>query len=240
MRERGYRSSPRSASIREISLISCKSALPLSRFSGSPERVDPPDGTARPAATPSEEPAGEPAPAAERDGVESRVASDDERDASVMLGPPSEASRSGCAHCVDFALRWLAAGRRRRFLRRADGGTFPRGGNSSSGRTEGGAGERGFLAAEERSSGVVIGRVYRARKKRGFCARRRRELTGMLRPRAPEEQRYGSRARARFSRDDRALSVNFYFAHLILILVLDKCETLETRPLCGARKKWTF
>jgi hypothetical protein len=83
---------------------STEKELIILRFSGSAEWVHPPDGTAGTPAAKGEESAGEPAASAKRDGVESRVSGDDERDASVMLGPPSEASRPRCPHGVDLAL----------------------------------------------------------------------------------------------------------------------------------------
>lgn len=73
-------------------------------FSGSTEWIHPLDGSTSSSATQSEESAGESAASTKRDGFESCVASDNERNASVMLGPPSEASCPRCPHGVNLAL----------------------------------------------------------------------------------------------------------------------------------------
>lgn len=85
--------------------------LPLSYFSfpGPTERIYTLDGSSGSTAAQGEESSREPTPSAKRDGLESRVAGDDERDASVMLGPPSEASRPRCPHGVDLTLGRFAA-----------------------------------------------------------------------------------------------------------------------------------
>lgn len=77
-------------------------------FSGSSKRIHPFDSSTGSSAAQSEESARKPASSAKRDGFQSCVAGDDERNASVMLGPPSEASRPRCPHGVDLTLgSWL-------------------------------------------------------------------------------------------------------------------------------------
>lgn len=123
--------------------------LPLSyiSFPGPSERIYTLDGSSGSAATQGEEPAGEPAPSAERDRLESRVAGDDERDASVMLGPPSEASRPRCPHGVDLTLG--------RFAANLSAGGPKVAANSSTGRRRI---SRGTWAADERR-GVLGGEI---------------------------------------------------------------------------------
>lgn len=72
--------------------------------SGSTKRIHTPDSAKSTATSSSKEPARKPAPAAKRHRVESRVPGGNERDASVMLGPPSEAGRPGRPDGVDPAL----------------------------------------------------------------------------------------------------------------------------------------